>query len=230
MKTEYTVLLIEDDKRLSDVISKGLRKKDFLVEIAYDGEIGYRLSRNPAIDVILLDINIPNINGFDLASIIRKEKNNTPIIFISALGEIDDKLEAFHRGGNDYICKPFDFRELVARIEAQIKRNYLEFRKNNSEIEIADLYIDTEKKLVKRNSKIIELTAKEYFLLVYLARNEGRVISKNELMENVWGLNFDTGTNIIEVYVNYVRNKIDKNFDSKLIHTKPGLGYLLKKE
>lgn len=222
----YKILLVEDDKRLADVISRGLIKKGFEVEIAYDGNVGYDLGTQNDFDLILLDVNIPYINGHQLAASLRKENIDKPIIFISALGDIDNKLEAFSKGGDDYICKPFDFRELVARIENLIKRT--QSIPNINTFVIHGLEVDIRNKAVKRDSQIIDLTVKEFFLLEYLIKNQGRILSKIELLENVWGLNFDTGTNIVEVYINYLRNKIDKNFSTKLIHTKPGQGYIFK--
>ncbi|WP_312901286.1 response regulator transcription factor [Chryseobacterium taichungense] len=220
----YKILLIEDDKRLSDVISRGLQKIGLEVEIAFDGQKGLEAGRQNNYDLILLDINIPYISGHQLAVLLREEHIETPIIFVSALGDIENKLEAFERGADDYICKPFDFRELVARIENLIKRT--QGKTHSNIFVIYDLEIDLKNKIVKRASQIINLTVREFFLLEYLVKNKGRILSKTELLENVWELNFDTGTNIVEVYINYLRNKIDKNFSPKLIHTKPGQGYI----
>ncbi len=218
------IFLIEDDKRVSDVISRGLQKIGFEVETAFDGKKAYEMAVQNKYDLILLDINIPYINGHQLAVLLRQENIQIPIIFVSALGDIDNKLEAFEKGADDYICKPFDFRELVARIENLLKRT--QGKTNNNTFVVYDLELDTKNKIVKRGSQVIDLTMREFFLLEYLVKNKGRILSKTELLENVWELNFDTGTNIVEVYINYLRNKIDKNFFPKLIHTKPGQGYI----
>jgi len=220
----YKILLIEDDKRLSDVISRGLQRIKFEIEIAFDGKKAYEMGTQKSYDLILLDINIPYINGHQIAALLREKNIQTPIIFISALGDIDNKLEAFEKGADDYICKPFDFRELVARIENLIKRS--QSKTNINTFVIYDLEVDIKNKIVKRGAQAIDLTMREFFLLEYLVKNKGRILSKAELLENVWELNFDTGTNIVEVYINYLRNKIDKNFSPKLIHTKPGQGYI----
>ncbi len=220
----YKILLIEDDQRLSDVISRGLQRIRYHVETAFDGREAYDMALQGNYDLILLDINIPYIKGHQLAALLRGKNIQIPVIFISALGDIDNKLEAFESGADDYICKPFDFRELVARMETLIKRYRV--TANINTFVVHDLELNIKNKTVKRGSQIIDLTMREFFLLEYLVKNRGRILSKAELLKNVWEIKFDTGTNIVEVYINYLRNKIDKNFSPKLIHTKPGQGYI----
>jgi DNA-binding response OmpR family regulator len=177
-------------------------------------------------DLAILDLNLPFINGMELCRMIRQQNTHMPIIMLTALGELTNKLEAFTLGADDYIIKPFHFSELVARIQVFLKRRQALIAQEN--ITIADLVIDFAAKNVVRGGKNIALTAKEFALLSLLAQNQGRILSKQEIAEKVWETDFDTGTNTIEVYINFLRNKIDKNFEPKLIHTKLGFGYYLK--
>ena len=224
---QIKVLLVEDDPKLGKTIMTELETNDFIVHLAYDGNIAQRLFLQETIDIVLLDINIPHINGFELCRIFRKKDPGIPIIMLTALGELDDKMQAFSSGADDYLVKPFNIKELIARIKVFIKRRTL----NESHVEIievGDLSINILEKQVFRAGVPINLTAKEFKLLELLARNEGKVFSKPELAEKVWDQRYDTGTNTIEVYINFLRNKIDKPFSEKLIHTKPGFGYYLK--
>ncbi len=222
------ILLIEDDKRVSDSLRNGLEKKNFTVEPAYDGYIGSRLATTNTYDIILLDLNLPIMNGFDICKIIRQQQINTPILMLTAMGEIDDKVKGFDYGADDYLVKPFEFRELLARIQALLRRANPSQQSVSEILTEANLTMDLRTKTVSRDGQSIELTAREFELLEYMLRNKGRVLSKIDIVENVWDLNFDTSTNIVEVYINYLRKKIDKSFEPKLIHTKTGLGYVLK--
>jgi len=221
------ILIVEDHLKMADSISKGLLENGFVTDVAYDGFIGKRLSDSNDYDLIILDINLPLLNGYELCTEIRKKDSQVPIIMLTALGSTEDKLIGFEKGADDYIVKPFEFRELMARIKALLKR-MPENKKNQTILRVADLEMDTESKTVKRGDNQIDLTAKEFSLLEYLVRNTGKVISKADIADKIWNINFDTGTNVIEVYVNFLRKKIDKNYPVKLIHTQIGMGYVLK--
>ncbi|WP_254411666.1 response regulator transcription factor [Dyadobacter diqingensis] len=226
-----TILIVEDDRRIAQNIYRGLHAEDFEAEIAYDGITGKNLALSKKFDLVLLDVNLPGLKGYDVCQQIRVYKPSLPIIMLTAYGEVEDKVEGLNKGANDYIVKPFDFRELMARIHAALRVSEL----NNPETEnktlrIADLELNVGTKEVIRAGKSIELTAKEFALLEYFLLHRGRVVSKMDLAEHVWHLNFDPGTNVVEVYINYLRKKIDKDFSTKLIHTRPGLGYIMKEE
>ncbi|NTW24371.1 MAG: response regulator transcription factor [Lentimicrobium sp.] len=225
--SDIKILIVEDHVKMADSISKGLEESGFKTEVAYDGFIGKRLADANEYNLIMLDVNLPQINGYELCAGIRKKNPDVPIIMLTALGSTDDKLLGFEKGADDYIVKPFEFRELIARIKALLKRSQSEMQ-SHTLLKVADLVIDLDSKSVTRGDKAIELTAKEFSLLEYLVRNKGRVISKADIAEKIWNINFDTGTNVIEVYVNFLRKKIDRNFPVKLIHTQIGMGYVLK--
>lgn len=224
-----TVLIIEDDRRIAQNISRGLREEGYHTEVAYEGYNGRALALTGQYDLILLDINLPGLNGYELCRTLRTERPNLPIIMLTALGEIDDKVEGLERGADDYMVKPFDLRELSARVAGCFRRAAQRTNSDQEEVlKVADLILNVSSKVVCRQNTLIELTAKEFSLLEYLMRNRGRVVSKADLAEKVWNLNFDPGTNIIEVYINYLRKKVDRDFEPKLIQTRPGLGYMLK--
>jgi DNA-binding response OmpR family regulator len=220
------ILVIEDEPKVAQFIKNGLNESGCIADIAADGLQGKSKALSGKFQLIVLDINLPHINGFQLCKIIRAERKDVPILMLTALSSLDDKIKGFDEGADDYLVKPFEFAELLARIKALIKRYYSQ-TETKPIITIDDLCIDRESKKVTRNNKAIELTAKEFLLLEYLALHEGKVVSRNELSENVWGINFDTGTNVVDVYINFLRKKIDSSFDKKLIHTRIGLGYVL---
>lgn len=221
------VLIVEDEPKVASFIKKGLEVVGFETDIAYDGQIALRKVASLAFDVILLDVNLPHINGFEVCTLIREQDIKTPILMLTALGTTKDKVHGFDLGADDYLVKPFEFDELIARIKVLIKRSSAE-PSMNSVLKIADLELDTNSKTVKRNGKVITLTAKEFLLLEYLLRNKGRVISRVDIAEKIWDITFDTGTNIIDLYIFYLRKKIDKDHSNKLIHTQVGMGYVLK--
>lgn len=221
------ILLIEDDLRVADLIKRGLEEQSFSLTLAYDGEMGLKLAISNEYDLIITDIVLPKINGIDLCKEIRSKKPNMPIIMLTALGTTDDKVEGFDAGADDYLVKPFDFRELLVRIRALLNRKNNPFKTNNP-IEYADVEMNLQTKTVKRAGKEIQLTPKEFNLLKYMLENRERVLSRAEIAEHVWDTHFDTGTNFIDVYISYLRNKIDRNFKSRLIHTKPGMGFIFK--
>ena len=227
MSNSHKILLVEDEPKLSQVIKEELVLQGYETDIAKDGVIAEQLFIKQWYSLVLLDINIPYKNGLELCKEFRRINKKIPVIVLSALGEINDKVDAFAIGADDYIVKPFHFDELFARIKVFLKRT----EGNEGEPEkliIGDLVIDLSVKTVMRGGDLIPLTAKEFSLLYLLAKNRGKVISKQEIMTKVWDLSFDTGTNTIELYISFLRNKLDKPFDEKLIHTKPGFGYYIK--
>ena len=221
------ILVIEDEKRVADLLKIGLEENGYQVLVAYDGEMGWRLFQSNDFQLIISDIILPKLNGFELCQKIRKADEEIPILMLTALGTADDKLEGFDVGADDYMGKPFDFRELLARVRVLLKRRAVAKVDVVKEISYADLYINLERQEVTRNGEPIKLSPKEYNLLVYLVENAERVVSRVEIAEKVWNTHFDTGTNFIDVYINYLRKKMDKNFEVKLIHTKPGVGFIL---
>ncbi|HEX8278699.1 MAG TPA: response regulator transcription factor [Segetibacter sp.] len=227
METSYRILLAEDELKLGLTIQEELTRQGYPTDVAYDGHVAEKLFRQHNYSLVLLDMNLPYKNGLALCKEFRELKENIPIIMLTALGEIQDKLDAFNLGADDYIVKPFHFNELFARIRVFLKRSDLA-SENGEKLTVANLEIDFLNKTVSRANTNINLTAKEFALLSLLAKSKGNVISKQEILEKVWGLTFDTGTNTIEVYISFLRNKIDKPFDTRLIHTKPGFGYFVK--
>lgn len=232
------ILVVEDEAKVSEVLKRGLTEEGYDVTTAFDGETGLRLALAERFDLILLDINLPKMNGLELCKRLRVTDEITPVLMLTALGMSDDIVTGLEAGADDYLPKPFRFNELYARIKALTRRRVI-VDSNNSNTQSArpeknvvfvleDLSIDYEAKQVKRAGKLIQLTAKEYALLEYLAQNAGKVRSRQEIAESVWGLDFETGTNFIDVYINYLRNKVDKPFPRKLIHTVTGFGYILK--
>ncbi len=223
------ILVVEDEPKLASFVKKGLEEQSCEVDVAFDGQIGRTLALSNNYDVIVLDINLPRINGLDLAQALRYEQIKTPILMLTAMGSVDDKLAGFEAGADDYLVKPFEFRELMARLRALYKRGS-DTSAQVSTLKVADLELDLNEKVARRGDKRVELTAKEFGLLEYLMRNRGRVVSRVDIAEKVWDIHFDTGTNVIDVYVNFLRKKIDKDFPTKLIHTVIGMGYMLKDE
>lgn len=228
-QTPVRILFVEDEPKLGASVRNELVEQGFEVDLAYDGRIGESLFKSAKYDLILLDINLPHINGLELCRRFREVNREVPIIMLTALGELDDKMDAFSAGADDYLVKPFHLRELLARIKVFMKRRQLN-QQFEEKLIVADLEIDFAAKSVARAGKVINLTAKEFSLLALLARSRGRVLSKNEIAEKVWDMDLESSTsmNTIEVYINFLRNKIDKDFEPKLIHTKQGFGYYLK--
>ncbi len=227
MEINHRILLAEDEPKLGQIIQEELTRQGYPTDVAYDGLVAEKLFQQHTYSLVLLDVNLPYKNGLALCKEFRGIKNNIPIIMLTALGEIQDKMDAFNLGADDYIVKPFHFNELFARIKVFLKRSETG-AEAGEKLTVGDLEIDLLDKTVTKGSTNINLTAKEFALLALLAKSKGKVISKQEILEKVWGLSFDTGTNTIEVYISFLRNKIDKPFDTKLIHTKPGFGYFLK--
>ncbi len=222
-----TILIVEDEKRVADLLKAGLEENGYQTMVAYDGAMGLRLFQSNSFQLVISDIILPKLDGFDLCKEIRKLNAQVPILMLTALGSTDDKLDGFDAGADDYMVKPFDFRELNARIKVLLKRNVEAPVAAPEKINYADLTINLNLREVKRNNIRVKLSPKEYNLLVYMAENAERVISRIEIAEKVWHTHFDTGTNFIDVYINYLRKKIDRDFEVKLIHTKPGIGFIL---
>ncbi len=229
MSDNIRILLVEDDPKLGKTVQEELISNGFETDLAYDGKVAETLFNSNEYGLVLLDINLPYKNGWELCKLFRSINKNIPIIMLTALGEIQDKMDAFNAGADDYMVKPFHLNELLARVKVFIKRMQKNERADDV-ITISGLSINVSNKTVWRDGKEISLTLKEFLLLELLMRSGGRVVSKAEIAEKVWNINFDTGTNTIEVYINFLRNKVDKPFSKILIHTKPGFGYYIKEE
>jgi DNA-binding response OmpR family regulator len=234
MNTEkQKILVVEDEPDVLQFIKQGLEENGFEVEFAYDGECGRKLALSKKYDVIVLDVIIPLLNGLELCRKIKEQNATAKILLLTALGTLDDKLEGFQAGADDYLVKPFDFLELLARVNVLAKRSSQTgdtIQKDDHILKVADLALNINTKRVKRGEKEIALTAREFALLELLVLNKNRVLSKVEIAEKIWDTNFDRGTNVIEVYINFLRKKIDKGFSVKLLHTLVGMGYILKDE
>ncbi len=223
------ILIVEDEEKVATFIKKGLQTQNFIADIAGTGRDALNLLNENIYDLVILDIGLPDMSGIEICKIIRETNSKIPILMLTALGSVSDKLSGFEVGTDDYLIKPFDFLELLVRIKALLKRSLEPISAEvESMIQVADLQLDLKEKVARRNNTVISLTAKEFNLLEYLMRNKGRVVSKVDIAEKVWDINFDTGTNFIEVYVNYLRKKIDRESSNKLIHTIVGMGYMLK--
>lgn len=219
------ILLVEDERKTIQFLKKGLEEHGYEVDSAEDGKTGKNLALKNTYHIIITDVIMPELNGKELCRDLRQAKIETPILMLTALDETDDVVDGLDSGADDYLSKPFEFKELLARIRSLTKRQPKQF---DTHLRIGDLVMDINKKSVIRAGKNIDLTSKEFSLLEYFLRNQGRVIPRAELAKHVWNVDFDTGTNMVEVYVNYLRKKIDKDFESKLIHTQFGMGYILK--
>jgi two-component system, OmpR family, copper resistance phosphate regulon response regulator CusR len=223
------ILLIEDETNVVSFIKKGLTEENFNVSVAFDGDSGILMATQNNYDLIILDIMLPGKNGIDLCKELRAEKINTPILFLTALNTSDNITLGLNSGADDYLSKPFKFNELIARINAILRRSSGSSLQEVEKIYIiSDLKVNDHAKTVERNGEPIQLTATEYRLLMSLIRNKGNVLSRIELLESAWDINFNLGTNVVDVYINYLRKKIDSNSDKKLIHTVVGMGYIIK--
>jgi two-component system copper resistance phosphate regulon response regulator CusR len=223
------ILLIEDEPKTLQSLRQGLEENGFEVDIAYDGMIGKHLAKKNQYQIIVTDIIMPGINGLQLSKELREEGITTPILMLTALGSIEEKLMGFDAGADDYLVKPFDFLELLARIKVLVKRNQTLPITGNVLI-YSDLEMNLDAHTVTRGGSKIDLTAREFALLEYLLTNHGKVISKADIAAKVWDSRIDMGTNVIEVFMTMLRKKVDKNYDTKLIHTQYGVGYVLKIE
>lgn len=224
------VLLIEDEPKVASFIRRGLEESSCEVDVAFDGLIGEKLALARIYDVIILDIIIPGQNGIELCRKLKRLKSQVPVLMLTALGTTEDKVTGFEAGADDYLLKPFEFAELLARLKALTRRSKITPMSNPHTLEFRDLKLDLDKKVAIRGGSVISLTAKEFLLLEYFIRNRERVISRPELAEKIWDVTFDTGTNVVEVYINILRKKIDRDFEPKLLHTRIGLGYIMSEE
>jgi two-component system, OmpR family, copper resistance phosphate regulon response regulator CusR len=221
------ILLVEDEPKTLQYIKKGLEENAYHVDTAEDGRTGKHLALRNQYNLIITDVIMPGLDGRALCFELREAKIQTPILMLTALGTTSEIVAGLDSGADDYLSKPFEFNELLARIRSLTKRQRIAEEK---QLAIADLSMDVDRKTVRRAGKQIDLTAKEFALLEYFLRHQEKVIPRSELAKNVWNLDFDTGTNMVEVYVNYLRKKIDRDFEKKLIHTQFGMGYVLKAE
>jgi len=219
------ILVIEDEQKVANFIKRGLKEEGYSVDVAYDGEEGYLLAKDNEYDVIILDIMLPKMDGITLCKKLRAEKIFTPILMLTAKDSVKDKVVGLDSGANDYLTKPFSFEELLARIRVLLRKDQTA---TPTKLKVDDLVLDLLTHKVSRAGKEIPLTNKEYALLEYLMRNAGSIVTRTMISEHVWDINFDTFTNVIDVYVNYLRNKIDKGYKKKLIHTIRGRGYMMK--
>ncbi len=219
------ILLVEDQPGMLVSLNQFLLENDFQVDIASNGIVGFELAQKNPYQAILMDVIMPGMSGIDICQSLRKQGKTTPILLFSAMDSVEDKIAGLDAGADDYLAKPFDLNEFLARLKALIRRVSQEYYKKNAVI-IDDLVIDFDSRSAMRHSIPLDLTKKEFRLLEFFVQNEGKLLSKNEIAEKVWDVDFDTGTNIVEVYVNYLRNKLDRGFEKKLIHTRFGLGYI----
>lgn len=224
---KLNILLLEDDATLSKEIQRFLLSKEMNCDIVFDGELFFRQLNAKTYDILLLDINVPKMNGLDVCEKVRELDKTVPILMLTAFGEIEDKITAFQKGADDYLVKPFHLEELFIRMESLLRRRNVPQNERKT-IVIDDLVIDLDDKTVTRNKDLIALTPKEYKLLVLLANAQGRVMSKQQIADELWDYHIETSQNTIEVYINFLRNKIDKPYTNKLLHTKVGYGYFLE--
>ena len=220
------ILLIEDDEKVASLVERGLKEEGFTVDRAHDGQEGLRMSLSKPYDTAIVDIMLPKLDGLSLIEELRRQKVNLPILILSAKRSVDDRVKGLQTGSDDYLTKPFAFSELLARVHALIRRTSAVSEPNS--LAVGDLSIDLITRVVKRGDKEIPLQPKEYALLEYLARNAGKVVSRTMIMEHVWDYNFDPMTNVVEARICKLRDKIDKDFNTKLLHTVWGAGYVLK--
>jgi len=218
------ILIIEDEKKIADFIKRGLKEEGYAVDVAYNGEEGHFLATTNEYDLIILDLMLPKLDGISLCRKLREEKVTMPIMMLTAKDTVKDKVVGLDSGADDYLIKPFAFEEFLARVRSLLRKG----KPQQSKLKVADLELDLLSHKVIRAGKVIELTTKEYTLLEYLMRNCGTIVTRAMLSEHVWDVNFDTFTNVIDVYINYLRNKIDQGFKKKLIQTIRGRGYILK--
>lgn len=220
------ILLIEDEPKVAAFIKKGLEEQFHHVTLVYDGSMGSKLALEQDFELIILDVVLPQINGFEVCRQIRQFKKEVPILMLSALGTVNDKVQGLENGADDYLTKPFHFEELLARIKALDRRRSMVLP--GTVYQVADLQMDCFRKTVTRGGNMITLTVKEFTLLEVLMYNKNRVLSRVYIAESVWGINFNRGTNLIDVYINYLRTKIDKGYTKQLIHTVIGMGYMIR--
>ncbi len=220
------ILVIEDEKKVAGFLKNGLKEEGYAVDDAFDGQAGFDMAIENEYDMIILDLMLPGLDGITLCKKLREQGNNTPILMLTAREAVKDRVIGLDAGADDYMTKPFAFEELLARVRVILRKRPVT---QELKLEIGDLVLDLITHKVKRGGDEIELTTKEYALLEFLMRNAGNIVTRTMIAEHVWDINFETFTNVIDVYINYLRNKIDRDHDEKLIHTVRGRGYVLKK-
>jgi heavy metal response regulator len=221
------ILIVEDEKKVARFIQQGLEEEHYSVDVAHDGERGALLAETQGYDLLILDVMLPKLSGIEITRRLRASRVATPILMLTAKTATEDKVAGLDSGADDYLTKPFAFAELLARVRSLLRRGSKE---KSTVLSIAELELDTVSHKAKRGDRAIDLTAKEYALLEYFLRNKNRVLSRTIISEHIWDYNFDTGTNLIDVYVNHLRNKVDSGFEKKLIHTVRGVGYVLRED
>lgn len=221
------ILLIEDDRRISSFVVKGLEEMGHQVILVESAEAAREWINADSLDIIVLDIMLPGIDGIQFTKMVRYRKNHIPILILSALGEIEDKVEALESGADDYLVKPFSFKELVSRIKALVRRDNYKNAPKDSSVEIRDLKVDLERYEVHKNGKNVDLSPKEFKLFKYLIENRNKTLSRTAILQAVWGIDFDNSTNVVDVYVSYLRGKVDEGSDTSIIKTVKGVGYML---
>jgi heavy metal response regulator len=219
------ILIVEDEKKVAGFIKKGLEEETYAVDVAHDGEEGLHLAIEGYYDLIILDLMLPKMDGLEVLSELRGGKKDVPILLLTAKDTVEDRVTGLNKGADDYLTKPFAFSELLARVRVLLRRGKAEVK---TELQIADLSLNLVSHKVNRGGGEVELTGKEYSLLEYFMRNQGKVLTRTMIAEHVWDYNFDTFTNVIDVYVNHLRKKVDKGHPKKLLHTLRGVGYIMK--
>jgi len=221
------ILVVEDEKKVAQFIKQGLEEEHYSVDVAHDGEMGLLMAQSEQYDLLVIDVMLPKKSGLDLIREVRAAQGTTPALMLTAKASTEDKVAGLDSGADDYLTKPFAFAELLARVRSLLRRGA---KAKSTLLAVADLELDTVTHKAKRAGRTIELTAKEYALLEFFLRNKDRVLSRAIISEHIWDYNFDTGTNIVDVYVNHLRNKVDSSTDRKLIRTVRGVGYVLKED
>ena len=221
------ILVVEDEKKVSRFLQQGLEEEHYSVDVAHDGQQGEILASTANYDLIILDVLLPKKDGLAVLAELRHKRINTPVLLLTAKAATEDKVAGLDTGADDYLTKPFSFSELLARVRSLLRRSASE---KSTLLNVADLQLDTVTHKARRAEKLIELTAREYALLEYFMRNVARVLTRTIISEHIWNYNFDTGTNVVDVYINHLRSKIDDGFEKKLLHTVRGVGYVLKEE
>lgn len=220
------ILLVEDEKNVAGFIKKGLTEEFYTVDVSINGEDGFLMATTTEYDLIILDIMLPDINGIELCRRIKNHNIKTPVLMLTAVDSIESKVKGLDSGADDYLTKPFAFEEFLARVRALLRRPTL----MSALLKVSDLTLDPVRHEAKRGGRIIQLTWKEFALLEYLMRNKGRILSRTKIFDHIWGDDLDTSSNVVDVYISYLRDKIDKNYSPKLIHTVRNVGYVLRED